>query len=397
MRKYYFSIVMCLVSAAIAVAPARVHAITTAAEYAYMVDFETGNVLLDKNADERMYPASMTKIMTAYLVFERLKDGRLSLDDELPVSEKAWRKGGSKMFVEVGKTATVEDLIKGVIVQSGNDACIVLAEALAGSEEAFATLMTQKARALGMQNTQFRNSTGWPDDEHYTTAKDLVVLTTNLVKNFPDFYEYYAIEEFTYSGIRQSNRNPLLYKGIGADGVKTGHTEASGYGLVGSATEKDVVGNTARRLIMVLNGMESQKQRADESEKVLRWGFREFENHTLFGDGQTLDKVGVWLGQKDTIAVKPAESITVTFPKKYRNTATVKLTYPSAPLTAPIQKGQAVGALTISLPEGDDISVPLVAAESVAKIGGLGKFRAALEYLIFGDTVSVTVPTGKAQ
>ena len=241
-------------------------ALETRAREAFLIDVTTGTVLLEKDADVSMPPASMSKIMTAYLVFGALKEGRISLDDKLPVSEKAWRKGGSKMFVEVGSEVSVEDLLRGVIVQSGNDACIVLAEALAGSEEAFAEQMTRKAREIGMEGSTFTNSTGWPDPNHRMTARDLAILAERMVQDFPDFYHYYSEREFTYNGIRQGNRNPLLYKNLGADGLKTGHTEEAGYGLTASA-ERD-----GRRLVLVINGLESIKARSEEAERLIASG-----------------------------------------------------------------------------------------------------------------------------
>ena len=233
------------------VLPTQAATMETQAEEAFLVDFQTGAVLLDKNADVRMPPSSMSKMMTAYMVFERLKDGRLSLDDELPVSEKAWRKGGSKMFVEVGDQVRVEDLLRGVIVQSGNDACIVLAEGLAGSEEAFAEQMTAKGREIGLTGSNFTNATGWPDENHYVTARDLATLAERIIVDHPEYYHYYSEKEFTWNDIRQGNRNPLLYRNVGADGLKTGHTEAAGYGLTASAMQN------GRRLLLVVNGLPS--------------------------------------------------------------------------------------------------------------------------------------------
>jgi D-alanyl-D-alanine carboxypeptidase (penicillin-binding protein 5/6) len=226
-----------VISVLIALAAMAGHAgaVETTAKQAIVIDYDTGNVLFAKNADETVGPASMTKMMTIYLLFERLKDGRLSLESELPISEKAWKMGGSKMWVEVGKKAKVEDLIRGIIVQSGNDATIVVAEGLAGTEDAFAEEMTRKARALGMENTNFVNASGWPDPDQYTTVRDIAILSAATIRNFPEYYHYYSEKEFTYSKIKQGNRNPLLYKNMGADGLKTGHTEESGYGLAASS------------------------------------------------------------------------------------------------------------------------------------------------------------------
>jgi D-alanyl-D-alanine carboxypeptidase (penicillin-binding protein 5/6) len=239
----------CLLLAAFISVPAG--AIETAAKQAIVVDVSTGTVMLEKNADELMAPASMTKIMTANLVFDRLKDGRLTMEETLPVSENAWRKGGSKMFVRVGDEVTVEDLLRGIVIQSGNDASIVIAEAIGGSESAFGDLMTEKAREIGMTETTFRNATGWPDPEHLTTARDMARLAAYTVSTYPDYYHLYGEKSFTYNKIKQGNRNPLLYKDLGADGLKTGHTELSGYGLTASVKRGD------RRIVLVINGLTS--------------------------------------------------------------------------------------------------------------------------------------------
>ena len=271
-------------------------AIETPARQALLMDMNTGAVLFEKNADEPMPPASMSKLMTVYIVFERIRDGRLELDDTLPVSENAWRKGGaasggSTMFLEPGASVKVEDLIQGIVVQSGNDASIVIAEGLANDEAAFAREMTARAHELGLRNSTFRNATGWPDPEHLTTARDLALLAHLTIEHFPEYYRYYSEKEFTYNGIRQGNRNPLLYKDLGADGLKTGHTEASGYGLTASAKQGD------RRLVLVLNGLGDVRQRASEAERLFSWGFREFDNYALFKTGEEVCTAEVWLGQ----------------------------------------------------------------------------------------------------
>ena len=249
--------------------PARAY--ETSAGQAILVDANTGTVLFEKNADEITFPSSMTKLMTIYLVFAHLADGSLHLDDELPVSEKAWRMQGSKMFVEVGTSVRVEDLLRGVVVQSGNDATVVLAEGLAGSEEAFAVEMTEMAQELGMTNSVFRNASGWPDPDHVSSARDLAILAQRTIEDFPQYYHYYAEEVFVWHDIEQHNRNPLLYNTPGADGLKTGHTEAAGYGLTASA-ERD-----GRRLILVVNGLASTQERASEGQRLIEYGFREFE------------------------------------------------------------------------------------------------------------------------
>src|SRR5215472_1922295 len=249
--------------------------VDTAARWACVVDFNTGTTLMDKDADVQMTPSSMTKIMTAYIVYGMLKAGRLKLDQTLPVSERAWRMGGSKMFVPLGAQVAVEDLIRGMIVQSGNDACIVLAEGIAGSEEQFAELMNQKARELGLTNSHFLNATGWPQPGHVMSARDLATLSRRIIQDFPEYYKYDSEKTFKYNNIEQGNRNPLVQKGL-ADGLKTGHTDDGGYGLVASAQRN------GRRVILVLNGMITMRERAEESERLLEWSFREFEDVTLF-------------------------------------------------------------------------------------------------------------------
>ena len=258
--------------------------IDTSAEFAYVTDFMSGKVLMAKEPDAKMKPASMAKIMTTYIAFQRIAEGSLSLDDTFLISEKAWRKGGSKTFVEVGKQVSVRDLLFGVIIQSGNDAAIAIAEGISGTEDGFAEEMNYVARQLGMNNTVFKNATGWPDPDQHTTARDLNILATALIRDFPsdkypDLYPIFAEQNFTYNGIKQGNRNPLVYGTQGADGLKTGHTEESGYGLVGSARRDD------QRVIMVLNGMQSMKQRSSESRRLMDLMFREFKLYKLFDQG----------------------------------------------------------------------------------------------------------------
>ena len=352
-------------------------ALETQAREALLMDAATGAILLDKNSEVSMPPASMSKIMTAYMVFERLKDGSLSLEDKLPVSEKAWRMGGSKMFVEVGDQIRVEDLLRGVIVQSGNDACIVLAEALAGSEEAFAEQMNAKAREIGMTGSTFANATGWPHPNHRMTARDLAVLANRIISDHPEFYHYYSEKEFVWSDIRQGNRNPLLYKNIGADGLKTGHTEEAGYGLTASAMQND------RRLILVVNGLPSVRTRSTEAERLMSWGFREFGNYALFEAGETVDEAPVWLGAEETVPLVVAEDMVVTLPRRARNGMKVSVVYES-PIPAPVPAGQEVALLRVSWPDGVPIEVPLMAGQDVEQLGPFGRIGASIKFLLLG-------------
>lgn len=352
--------------------------VTTKAKQAIILDYDTGTVLLEKNPDERMPTSSMSKVMTMYLIFDALKKGSLSLEDELLVSEKAWRKGGSKMFVEVGKTVKVEDLIRGVIIQSGNDATIVLAEGLAGDEVSFAAALNKKARELGMKDSHFMNASGWPDPDHYSTARDLATLAKNMIVSFPQYYGYYAEKEFTYNKIRQTNRNPLLYKGIGADGLKTGHTEVGGYGLIGTG-QRD-----GRRVILVINGLESSKERSQESARLLQWALNGFRNVNLFADGAELDKVPVYLGAQNKVGVHAKQPIHVTVPKLYENDLKIEVSYKS-PLKAPIKKGEEIGKVTVTVPDGEVINVPLVTSSDVAELGFFAKLLAKARLLSTGE------------
>lgn len=352
-------------------------AIETDARQAIVIEFETGTVLYEKDADTVMYPASMTKLMTMYLLFERLKKGSLSLEDTFRVSEAAWRKGGSKMFVKVGDRVSVEDLIRGIVVQSGNDATIVVAEGIGGSVGAFAEMMTEKAREIGMTSSTFRNASGWPDPDHVTTARDLAILAERTIRDFPEFYHYYSEVTFTYNNIKQANRNPLLYKNMGADGLKTGHTEASGYGLTASAKRGD------RRLIVVANGFSSVKARAAGSERLIDWGFRAWKNYALFGTGEKVADAQVWLGSEETVPVVIREPLVVTIPREGRSKMKVVVTY-EEPLPAPVGNGDQVATLVVTAPGATRVAVPLYAGNDVAQLGPVGRLGAALRYLLWG-------------
>ncbi|MCB1531250.1 MAG: D-alanyl-D-alanine carboxypeptidase [Alphaproteobacteria bacterium] len=336
--------------------------INTSAKQAIVLDYETGMVLLEKNADEQMPTSSMSKVMTMYLVFDALKKGDLSLDDTYQVSEKAWRKGGSKMFVEVDKRVKVEDLIRGVVIQSGNDATIVLAEGLAGSEEAFANGLNAKAAELGMTHSNFANASGWPDPNHYSTARDLATLATATIQNFPNYYPYYAEQEFTYNNITQKNRNPLLYRNIGADGVKTGHTEAGGYGLIGSGTHQ------GRRVVLVVNGLADEKARAQESAKLLEWGLKSFDNIQLFTAQDVVETATVALGQEKSVPAVLQEDLKITIPKIAVKEFTVSAQF-NEPLIAPIAQGDKIGVLRVDIPHMGTLEHDLYAGSAVPKLG----------------------------
>ena len=364
--------------------PAPALAIETLAKQAVMMDITTGEVLFDKSSGEPMSPASMSKMMTVYMVFERLKEGSLSLDDTFPVSEDAWRRGGAKsggstMFLEPGKRVRVEDLLRGIIVQSGNDACIVVAEALASSEKAFSEEMTARGKELGLTNTVFKNATGWPDPGHVTTARDLAILAKRTIQDFPEYYHYYEEKEFTYNTIRQINRNPLLYWGINADGLKTGYTEESGYGLAASAARGD------RRLILVVNGLQSKKDRSREPDRLLAWGFREFNNYKLFNAGEEVTKADVWLGQEATVPLVIENEMLLTLSRKARRKMKVTIRFEN-PIPAPITQGQKVARLILTAPGRETLEVPLVAKTKVERLGLIGRLGTALKAIIWGES-----------
>jgi len=334
----------------------------TSAKQAILRDYDTGMVLFEKNADEHMPTSSMSKAMTIFMVFEALRDQRIGLKDTFKVSEKAWRKRGSKMFVEVGKRVTIEDLIRGVIVQSGNDATIVLAEGLAGSEDVFAEAMTLRAKEIGMKNSNFVNASGWPDPDHYSTARDLSILAINLIKKYPEYYPYFAETEFTFNNITQRNRNPVLYKDIGADGLKTGHTVDGGYGLMVSGKFGK------RRVVLVVNGLEDEKSRAQESSRLLEWGLKGFQNLVLFKVGETVDYAYVVMGKAEQVPLMIEQDLTVTIPKTVRNDLTVEVVF-KGPLEAPVKRGQRVGTLHVDVPRVTKITIPLFAAGDVERLG----------------------------
>ena len=370
--------------------PATAAEILTPAKQAYITDFESGKVLFAKDAEVPMKPASMAKIMTVFIVFQRVADGSLQLDDKFLVSEKAWRKGGSRSFVEVGSRVSVSDLLHGVIVQSGNDAAIVLAEGIAGTEQAFAEEMNFWAEKLGMTQTNFRNATGWPDPDLQTSAKDLNILTTELIKRFPvdsypDLYPIFAKREFTYNKISQPNRNPLVYGTKGADGLKTGHTEESGYGLVGSAVRD------GQRVVMVLNGMDSMKQRSTESRRLIDLIFREYKSYEFFKQGQPVDQANVWLGTAPQVDLVLDAPLKMLLSRKDRQAMEISLQWLD-PVPAPIRAGDQIGTLVVTLPD-EVTKMPLRAAQNVDTLGLFNRIGAAVKYLIFG----ASMPQNSAQ
>ena len=351
--------------------------ISTKAKYAVVMDYDTGNILFNKSAEQRIFPASMSKLMTIYILFEALAEGKINLDSEFHVSKKAWKKGGSKMFVELDSNVKVIDLLKGIIVQSGNDACIVVAEGISGDEDTFAELMNAKAREIGLVNSNFTNSTGWPDDNHYMTPLDLAVLAKRLIQDFPDFFKLFKEKEYTYNNIKQNNRNPLLYSYKFADGLKTGYTEISGFSLTSSAIKSN------RRLIAVLSGMDNAKERKDETIKVLEWAFREYTNIKLFSKGDSIIEADVWLGKKAIIDLVAKNDILFTLQKKNKKKFQAKVIL-NSPIQAPISKDETYGKIIISDTINGNIEYSLVAKENIKKAGIFRKISSAFSYLIFG-------------
>ncbi len=330
-----------------------------------LIDYDSGKVLAEKNADKRVEPASITKLMTAYLVDKALAEGDIRMDDEVTISEKAWKMKGSKMFVEVGDRVSVENLIKGMIIQSGNDATVALAEHVAGSEDAFVGYMNHQAKLLGMNATQFRNSTGWPDKQHYSTARDIATLSQAVIRDYPMNYKYYKVKEFTWNNIRQFNRNRLLWKDPSVDGLKTGHTDAAGYCLAASAQRDGM------RLISVVLGAKSDKARTIHSQALLNYGFKFFEAPRLYDAGEVLKTVRIWYGDRDRLALGLEQPLSLLIPKgRYKDLkASIEV---NAEITAPVREGQEMGRLTVRLDDEVLATRPLVALQSVAD-GGLVK------------------------
>lgn len=373
----------------VGISNAFAQSIDTPAKYAILLDAETGTVLYEKEADTPFAPASMSKLMTIYVAFEMIKNGTFALDDTTIVSPDVWRKWrgqGSTMFLNANDEVTIEQLLKGIIIQSGNDACVVLAEAMAGSEEAYIQWMNAAAEDLGLENSNFVNTNGWPQEGQVMSARDLAVLAQHLVNEFPELYKIYSERTYTYgidsgSGreITQRNRNPILGRVEGGDGLKTGHTEESGYSLTASAIRD------GRRLVMVVSGLESERSRSREGQRLLEYGFRNFKTYHLFTAGQVVDNAEVWLGDKPRVPLVVETPVTLTMSRFDRSRMTATLVY-DTPIPAPLQAGQAIAHVRISLPEKEDIIVPLIAGEDVANLGGFGKISAAFAHMLFGTS-----------
>lgn len=360
----------------------QANAFETKAKNAILMDFETGKYIFTKNHQEMIPPASMSKLMTVYVLLTKIQEGEVSLDDTFTVSENAWRKGGaasggSTMFLKIGQEVKVEDLIKGIIIQSGNDACITVAENLAGSEEEFASLLNETAQKIGLKNANFENSTGLPHPDHRISVEDLAILARHIIKEFPDYYHFFKQKEFTFNDIKQGNRNPLLYNLKGADGLKTGHTDEAGYCLTGSVER----GN--RRLIEVVTGLSSNSERSEETEKLMTWGFATFDNYTFFNKNQIITEVPVWYGAKKSVQAIVPQTIKLTIKKSKKHKYSASATY-NTPVTAPVKKGDKIGELFIKYGDKTVEKYPLVAKEDIAKMGALSRFIENIKYFIFG-------------
>jgi serine-type D-Ala-D-Ala carboxypeptidase (penicillin-binding protein 5/6) len=379
-----------LALAVFALAPARAQTFDTAAPHAILIEAETGEVLFEKNADAPFPPASMAKMMTVYIAFDLIHKSDLKLADTTQVSTEAWRKWrlqGSTMFLKAGDTVTIEDLIRGIIVHSGNDATAVLAEALAGSESAFVDWMNDKAAEIGMTNTVFHTTNGWPSEGQQVTARDLATLALRTAEDFPELYSYYDEKSFTYgidpqgSPITQTNRNPVLYNVEGGDGLKTGHTEEAGYGLTGSAARD------GRRVVVVVSGLTSERQRSSEAQRLMEYAFRNFKTYKLFAAGQVIENAPVWLGKEGAVPMVLEKDVAMTIGRMERNRMVAKVVYDS-PVPAPIEAGQAIGRIVVSIPDREDRVIPLVAGKAVEEVGPFGRIGALFSYLIFGASAA---------
>lgn len=371
-----------VIAALAMLAPAATHAqmapFETRAGSAYVLDLATDTVLLAKNAEEPLPPASMSKLMTLNMLFEALEDGRVAMDTQFAVSARAAAMGGSTMFLDERDRPTVEQLIRGIVVLSGNDASVVVAEGLAGSEEAFARSMTDRAHALGMTQSNFANASGWPHPAHRMSMRDLALLAKRLIEEFPDYYTYFAETEYRFDGRapdNRFNRNPLLSLGLGADGLKTGHTTEAGYGLVGSAVQGD------RRIVFVISGLDSERARLEESERIIGWSFRQFVKRQVVSAGAELATVPVFMGMADSVALAAGADADLLLPAQAQDGLTAEAVFDS-PVSAPVAAGQRLGELVITVPGMPEHRLPLVAAADVAEGGFRVRLRTAAEHLL---------------
>jgi len=358
----------------------KLYAIDTKAEQAIVMDFDTNEILFEKNSNIKTPPASMTKIMTVYAAFDRLKNTDLSIENECVVSAKAYKMGGSRTFLEIDDKVSIDELLKGIIIQSGNDASVALAECLAGTEDDFAKLMNVYAKRIGMRNTNFLNSSGWPEDNHYSTVYDLALLSNALINEFPDLYLYFSDKEFTYNDIKQPNRNKLLSSVQGADGLKTGFTRASGWGIAATAKRDD------RRITAVINGTNSSRSRLNEASNLINWAFSQTSQKLLVDENQVIVEVDVWLGNKPRVNLVSSKKIVSTLSFDQIQLIKSSLEY-KRPIEAPIKKGEVYGKLLIDIEGKPNIEVELIAQENVGTVNPISKVFAAMKYLIFGTSL----------
>lgn len=344
------------------------HAFDSEAKHAILMDYETKAILYEKEANIRMVPSSMSKIMTAYIAFESLKSGHVNLDDTFTISNKAWKMGGTRMFIPLDTPVRFEDLLKGLIIQSGNDAAVAIAEILMGSEEEFAEYMNKTAEKLGMSNSNFTNASGWPDENNYSTAYDLAILSYHTIKDFPEYYHYYAEKEFTYNGIKQDNRNGLLYKNMGADGIKTGHTDDGGYGLSASIKKGD------RRLIAVVNGLKNHKERTTAAERIMNYGIINFSSIKLAEANQVIEIIPVGNGKEETLELISPDNVSIILTKSESRSIKTSLRY-KTPAIAPIKAGDQLGELIVETDRYGVQIYPLVAKSAVDKAGLFGRVK----------------------
>ena len=359
-------------------------AIESIAKQAIVYDMQTNSIIYEKNADELMSPSSMSKLLTVYYVFKKLNNGEILLTDKFKVSKKAWKKGGSKMFINENSLVSIEDLLRGIIVQSGNDACITIAEGFSGTEDNFADELNLLAKEIGLENSNFTNSTGWPDPEHLTTTRDLLKIAIRTINDFPELYKYYAEKEFTYNKIRQINRNPLLFIDQNADGLKTGHTSLGGYGLIASSKRLN------RRIIIIVNGLNSSKERKFESKKLMDAAFFQYKNVNLDQKIISNENIFVWNGVKKKLKLYSKEDVNITVPKLVANEIKFYIKYKS-PVSAPVKKDSEMAILLVKNKKGEILKrFPLFASENINEMNFLKKIFFKFKYLIFGDSLYQT-------
>lgn len=375
MKKLFFTILISFILFA-----SKLYAIDTKAEQAIVMDFDTNEILFEKNSNIKTPPASMTKIMTVYAAFDRLKNTDLSIENECVVSAKAYKMGGSRTFLEIDDKVSIDELLKGIIIQSGNDASVALAECLAGTEDDFAKLMNVYAKRLGMINTNFLNSSGWPEDDHYSTVYDLALLSNALIREFPDLYLYFSDKEFTYNDIKQPNRNKLLSSVQGADGLKTGFTKASGWGIAATAKRDN------RRITTVINGTNSSRSRLNEASNLINWAFSQTSQKLLVDENQVIVEVDVWLGNKPRVNLVSSKKVVSTLSFDQIQLIKSSLQY-KRPIEAPIKKGEVYGKLIIDIDGKPNIEVELISQESIGSVNPISKVFAAMKYLIFGTSL----------